>query len=107
MRYGRAIPTALLIGILAGPAVAQPDGDDERAVRRATTILLHEDENEITPPQPLDFGPAWLAHYVRLDKRSGFRYSRKLDVGDQEMSLRVKGPVVRKKRLGLSLEVRF
>ena len=52
--------------------------------------------------------PAWMGENVHFKKGYGFEYRRELRMGETPLELGFKGPVVRKKkRLGLTVEVRF
>ena len=50
--------------------------------------------------------PAWM-NAVHIDRKSGFEVRRSLRVGEHDVILGVKGPILKKKRLGLSIEFRF
>jgi hypothetical protein len=50
--------------------------------------------------------PAWLSA-VQFDRKSGFAVRRSLAFGERDVILRLKGPVMKKKRLGLAVEIRF
>jgi hypothetical protein len=49
----------------------------------------------------------WLPSQLELRKGAGFAMSRPVRVGRTDLELGVAGPVMRKKNLGLTLEVRF
>jgi len=49
----------------------------------------------------------WLPSQLELHKGAGFAMSRPIRVGRTDLQLGVAGPVMRKKNLGLALEVRF
>jgi hypothetical protein len=49
----------------------------------------------------------WLPRQLELHKGAGFAMSRPIRVGRTDLQLGVAGPVMRKKNLGLTLEVRF
>jgi hypothetical protein len=52
--------------------------------------------------------PAWLGENVHYRKGVGLEYSRELKIGDKPIELGFQGPVVRKKkRVGLTVELRF
>lgn len=48
---------------------------------------------------------AWRS--LHISKGSGLEYRRHLDLGERELVLGLKGPVMDKKALGLAVEVRF
>ena len=49
----------------------------------------------------------WLPGQLELRKGAGLAMSRPIRVGRKDLQLGVAGPVLRKKNLGLTLEVRF
>ena len=49
----------------------------------------------------------WLPGQLELRKGAGLAMSRPIRVGRKDLELGVAGPVLRKKNLGLTLEVRF
>ncbi|HEY5657549.1 MAG TPA: hypothetical protein VIY27_07140 [Myxococcota bacterium] len=49
----------------------------------------------------------WLPPQVELRKGAGFAMTRPVRVGRTDLQLGVAGPVLRKKNLGLTVEVRF
>jgi hypothetical protein len=69
----------------------------EVAAHRSTTVPL-------TPEQWLTL---WLPNRVELRKGAGFAMTRPVRVGKSDLQLGLAGPVMRKKNLGLTLEVRF
>jgi len=44
---------------------------------------------------------------LQIDRKAGLRYHARLPVGNEHWVLRVKGPLLKRKRLGLGLEVKF
>jgi len=95
-----------LIALLATPAWAKGSDprEDARRVRTAATILLSEDPDDITQDSGR-FRP-WIAENMRFDRR-GLKYSRRFGDGADRVVLRVKGPLLEKRRFGLTFEVRF
>ena len=103
----RALLVALVTVLIGGPAgAATPDGSDDRnRVRRATTILFSEDTSHLTP-DGFEVAP-WLAENLRLDQR-GFKYINRFgEKGSDRIVLRIRGPLMRKNRFGLTLDLRF
>ena len=49
----------------------------------------------------------WLPSHLELRKGAGLAMSRPIRVGRKDLQLGVAGPVLRKKKLGLTVEVRF
>jgi hypothetical protein len=58
----------------------------------------------LTPEQWLTL---WLPSRVELRKGSGLAVTRPVRIGKSDVELGLAGPVMRKKNLGLTLEVRF
>lgn len=61
----------------------------------------------------VDAGPAqgsWLREQlarVHVHKKTGFAYTRRVDRGERDYVVSVRGPGLGRKRLGLSVELRF
>ena len=103
----RALLIASMMILLAGPAWAGPkDPSEERLrVRRATTILLSEKPDELTP-DAFDVAP-WLAQNLRFDQR-GLKYVGRFgEKGKDRVVLRVRGPLMRKGHFGVTIDIRF
>ena len=107
---------ALILGAIAitfsTPAFAGGrDATEERpGVRRAATILMSDDPEDLTQhAHPLDsFAVApWLVENVHLDKR-GFKYVRRFgELGEDRVVIKFRGPLMKKRRFGLTIDVRF
>jgi hypothetical protein len=55
-------------------------------------------------------GDSWLSvqlDHVRLHKKGGLAYTRRLDRDDRDLVLSLHGPAMSHKRVGLAFEVRF
>jgi len=94
--------TALLVGaILITPVVAaQADDDappqiDSEKLKRQ--ILSSLDHPELTLQSPDDSSQATSPNGFRLSKKGPIQYRQTFDVGDDEVSVKLYGPVVRKK----------
>ncbi len=98
--------TALMVMVLAGPVWARgADGDDDRRVRRAATILLADDPL-LLEPEPFEVAP-WLAQNLRFDQR-GLKYIGRFgERGKDHVILRIRGPIMKKDRFGLMVDIRF
>ena len=86
------------------PASAEPDRPPLEPVTHPNAEILADlDHSEIEE--------GWLSPHlarVGLSGKYGLVYKRSLDLGDRKLLLRVRGPALgRKKRLGLSFELRF
>jgi hypothetical protein len=106
MRF-RLLLTALMATVLAAPVWARgSEGeDDKHRVRRATTILFADDPT-LLAPEPFEVAP-WLAQNLRFDQR-GLKYIGRFgEKGEDRVVLRIRGPIMKKDRFGLMLDVRF
>jgi hypothetical protein len=104
MRF-RVLLTALVAMVIAGPVWARGDDDDKNRVRRATTILFADDPTLLSP-EPFEVAP-WLAQNLRFDQR-GLKYIGRFgEKGEDRVVLRIRGPIMKKDRFGLMLDVRF
>ncbi len=94
------------LALLAGPHPANADPD--RPLREPITYATAEVLAGLGHP---GMEEDWLAPHlarVGLSGKYGLVYKRALDFGERKMLLRVRGPALgRKKRVGLSFEVRF
>ncbi len=50
---------------------------------------------------------SWLTSHFHIKKGAGFAYTREVTFGRRGLVLSVQGPVIRKRRDGLGVEVRF
>lgn len=107
MRSARLSVLAAIGGLVLTTAPAAAE-DEERATRdiearRSSEIIAHMDRPET------DEG--WLAHHLErlhVHKKTGLAYTRSVDIGRHDLRMSVRGPALgRKKRLGLSFEIRF
>lgn len=105
MRRARIIVLSTLALLLTGGGLGgaeEPGAAPERPVRRGAEILAQVDQ----PPAE----KGWLAHHldrIHIHRKSGLAYSRPLAIGEQDLELRVLGPAMGRKRVGLSFEIRF
>ena len=104
----RTTVCSILAILMSGSGAALAEGDGARAehrtVRHSAEILAHMD-------QP-DGDRSWLSHHldrVHLHRKSGLEYRRPLTIGERAIELRVRAPglKLKRKRLGMSFEVRF
>jgi hypothetical protein len=107
MRHTSALsPLAgsLAMLLLATDAIANPDEDPEKEVRRrhrTAEVLFRMDE-------PRNENRSWIQEHVSLRKGMGLVYSYKMRTEDnRKIVLNVGGPALKKKRLGLMFEVKF
>jgi hypothetical protein len=82
----------------AAPAYAGDDAthaQDEKKMKRQ--ILKSLDEPEFDTESPGDFSEKpWFSGF-RVSKKGPIQYRRTLQIGDDEVSLKIYGPVVKKK----------
>ena len=102
----RLFLAAMMVMALASPTWARgADGDDDKRVRRASTILFADDP-ALLDPEPFEVAP-WLAQNVRFDQR-GLKYIGRFgEKGKDRVVLRIRGPIMRKDRFGVTVDVRF
>ena len=80
------------------------------ATQRAAQMLPFElaAHGTSTPPlTPEQWLTLWLPNRVELRKGAGLAMTRPVRVGNSNLQVGLAGPVMRKKNLGLTLEVRF
>lgn len=105
MAFRGAWNLALLTAVtLAAAATAEPSGGSRAARRDALGTVQ---------PAPFSSGERSLDRpdTLRLDARSGLTYSRELQIGEQRLRFRARGPLprtaARRRFLGVQLELRF
>ncbi len=93
-----AIAAALLV--YAAPAAS----DDEQPIHEPNRKLAASALVRAEEPETSEEG--WLRKF-HLKKKRGFEYTHVMSVNGHPMLLNVQGPVMRRNRLGLLLELRF
>ena len=106
MRLRIFVALVLIFGlslVAYGAQANDNDADFEATSPRGAEILYHIDR-----PGP---GKSWLSLHIEriaVHKKAGLAYTQKLNLGERGMSFSVRGPAMgRKKRVGLSVELRF
>lgn len=104
----RVICFAAALVLLAGSTAGEPHGPS----RPVNELLAVQPESAtlLAPsvPRALAARPGLLGtRGLQLDSKAGLQYHTRLGVGDANWVLRVKGPLLRRKRLGLGFEVKF
>jgi hypothetical protein len=105
---GTALPTLGAVLVLCLPAVAWSNDSDEiaearKAPRRARSAQVLLDMDDAVRTQQREPGGAF-----RIRKRYGFEYAHRFDSQDgPPVIFSIQGPAMPRKRLGLSLEIRF
>ncbi len=98
----------LTLGLLltVGDAARADDqtAEQQPTLRRSSEILAQMDRPVIETPRP---GRSWFVSNIHIKKKRGLEYTHVMSVKGRPMLLNVQGPVMRKKRLGLTLELRF
>jgi hypothetical protein len=111
MRYQRLILMSVIPWFLAGAAHADAPGDLSELQASPTTSLTpwEYSPHTIAARRSLRVPriPSWLPDGVEVRKGAGLALSRPVRWGDTDLKLGVAGPVIRKRNLGMSIEVRF
>ena len=98
----------LTLGLLltVGDAARADDrtAEQQPTLRRSIEILAQMDRPVFETPRP---GRIWFVSNIHIKKKRGLEYTHVMSVKGRPMLLNVQGPVMRKKRLGLTLELRF
>jgi hypothetical protein len=104
LRHVGSVEIALLVTLLvASPALA--DGDPEPQApkhRRSAEILATLDQPEAEE--------GWLDFHldrIRVGGDSGLQYRQRFPGGERGKELRIKGPALKRKTVGLEIEFRF
>jgi hypothetical protein len=88
-----------ILVLLLLPNLAFANGPDDRAKpQRAAEIIASIDDHERKP--------SWTTH-IRIKKKYGLQFKRKLGVGDEQLIFSVHGPLLSRKSLGLGFEIKF
>jgi hypothetical protein len=103
VRHFRSLEIALLVGLLvASPALADGETEPQPQRRRSAEILA-------TLDQPAG-EEGWLELHldrVRVGGESGLQYRQKFPGRERDKELRIRGPAMPRKRVGLEIEFRF
>lgn len=101
---GAFLTLGLLLGV--GESAGADDDTAERQpkLRRSVEILADMDRPELEAPAP---ERSWLLSNIHIKKKRGLEYTHVLRFNDRPLMLNVQGPVMRKRRLGLTLELRY
>ncbi len=98
----------LMLGFLltvGGAARAdEQTAEPKPTLRRSAEILAHMDRPEIEMPHP---ERSWFISSVHIKKKRGLEYTHVMSLNERPLLLNIQGPVMRKRRLGLTLELRF
>ena len=97
------ISLPLLLICLSGAQAEQALGNPEAPTEPARALLSAQlAERPRTPePEPL------LAPRTWRFRKGGVEVRRQVQIGERDVELGVKGPLLKRKRLGLAFEVRF
>ncbi len=79
---------------IEGPSGVRPPFSGELALARGAS-----------PEEAISESRDWRR--IRLRKGAGLEVRREINLGEREIVLGVKGPLMKKKRLGLAFELRF
>ena len=106
--HGKASVTLPLRSVLTVALLSTPilgsvaKADEERVIgemKRPRQIVF-------PLAQPSQEG-RWLSSHFHIKKGAGIAYTRSLSFGRHDVTVSVQGPVIRKRRYGLGVEVRF
>lgn len=111
-RYQRIILGGALPWLWIGTAQAggQDVPTDKVVTHRAAQALAPAFDPHVAAFAPLASDPrlpVWLPSQLELRKGSGLAVSRPIRVGEKDLRLGLAGPVLRKRNLGLAVELRF
>lgn len=93
------------LGVAHAEGLEPPSSGDERRaliLKGSQVQPTREDVPDVESPQR----PSWLEH-VHIRKGAGLEVRRSMAIGHKPVVVGLKGPVMKRKRLGLALEVRF
>ena len=108
MRYQRLILMSMIPWFLAGAAHAGDPGELQASPAMAVTPWEYSPYTASAKRSLRDSRTlSWLPNNVEIRKGSGLALSRPVRWGDTDLELGVAGPVVHKRNLGMSIEVRF
>ena len=99
------ISALAMLGLLIGASGATAEEAEDASpptIRRHAEILSQLD-------RPSD-ETGWLALHlerIQVHRRAGFAYTRPLSLRERPLEIRLTGPAMRRKRVGLSFELRF
>ncbi len=101
---GAILTLGFLLSVGGAARADEEPADQEPVLRRSVEILAHMDRPEMEAPRP---GRTWFTSNIHIKKKRGLEYTHMMSVNGHPMLLNVQGPVMRKKRLGLTFELRF
>ncbi len=101
---GAILTLGLLLSVGNVARADEETADYEVTVRRSIEILAHMDRPEIEMPHP---ERSWFVSNVHIKKKRGLEYTHVMSFNERPLLLNFQGPVMRKRRLGLTLELRF
>jgi len=101
---GAILTLGLLLTVGDAARADDPIAEQQPTLRRSVEILAQLDRPEVETPRP---GRSWFVSNIHIKKKRGLEYTQVMSVNGHPMLFSVQGPVMRKKRLGLTLELRF
>ncbi len=103
--HASAILTLGFLLSVGGAARADEEtAEPKPTLRLSAKILAHMDQPALETPRP---ERTWFTSNVHIKKRRGLEYTHVMSVNGHPMLLNIQGPVMRKKQLGLTFELRF
>ena len=94
----RALLVSAMLIIPAAPAYADDDATlNQDATKLKRQILKSLDESDLSPETSSDLSEKpWFSGF-RVSKKGPIQYRQTLQIGDDEVSLKIYGPVIKKK----------
>ncbi len=101
---GAILTLGLLLSVGDAARADEETAEYELTMHRSIEILAHMDRPEIEMPHP---ERSWFSSSVHIKKKRGLEYTHVMSFNERPLLLNFQGPVMRKRRLGLTLELRF
>ena len=104
VRTGAILTMGLLLTVGAAARADEDSAEQEPTLHRSVEILAHMARPEIETPRP---ERSWFTSNIHIKKKRGLEYTHVMSFNGRPLLLNFQGPLMRKKRLGLLLELRF
>ena len=104
VRTGAILTLGLLLSLGGDTRADEKTAVQQPTLRRSIEVLAHMDRPEIQIPRP---ERTWFTNNIHIKKKRGFEYTHVTSFNGRPLLFNIQGPVMRKKRLGLTLELRF
>ncbi len=104
VRSGAILTLGLLLSVGGAARADEEAAEQTPTLRRSVEILAYLDRPEIETPRP---ERSWFTSNIHIKKKRGFEYTHGMSFNGRPLLLNIQGPVMRRNRLGLLLELRF